>query len=112
MVWCYSRPSAPNQRQLSRVLWYSAGPIWTFNADSIRQPYASSSKSREGYAAAASKSAEGTVQLHKKGKFPESWIYLPVLKGNAKEATGYPTQKPIALLQRIIQASSDRGGRT
>ena len=27
----------------------------------------------------------------------------------AKEKTGYPTQKPLALLERIIKASSNRG---
>jgi len=113
VVWCYSRPSAPRQRQLSRVhdilLWYSAGLTWIFNADAIRQSYALSSIAREGYAATASKVAEGTVQLDAKGKFPESWIYIPVLKGNSLEATGYPTQKPLALLERIVKASSNEG---
>ena len=113
IVWCYSRPSAPKQKQLSRVhdivLWYSKGSAWVFNPDLIRQPYAESSRAREGYAAAASKVAEGTVQLDTKGKFPESWIYIPPLKGNAKEYVGYPTQKPLALLERIIKASSNPG---
>jgi len=31
------------------------------------------------------------------------------LSPNAKEATGYPTQKPLALLHRIIKASSKEG---
>ena len=110
IVWCYSRPSAPNQKQLSRVhniiLWYSVSSQWTFNPDSIRQPYATSSRAREGYSANASKVADGVVELDSRGKFPESWIYIPVLKGNSRESTGYPTQKPIALLERIIKASS------
>ena len=113
IVWCYSRPSAPKQRQLSRVhdivFWYSRSSNWTFNPDSIRQPYASSSREREGYAANASKVAEGTVQLDSHGKFPESWIYIPPLKGNSKEYLGYPTQKPRPLLERIIKAGSNPG---
>ena len=28
---------------------------------------------------------------------------------NAKERTGYPTQKPVALAERIVRASSDVG---
>ena len=36
-------------------------------------------------------------------------IYVPIIKGNSKERTGYPTQKPIALLDKIIQASSNIG---
>ena len=111
IVWCYSRPSAPKQRQLSRVhdiiFWYSKGDIWVFNPDSIRQPYAESSKERDGYSANKSKVADGTVQLDSRGKFPESWIYIPPLKGNSKESVGYPTQKPLKLLDRIIKASSN-----
>lgn len=34
---------------------------------------------------------------------------MPSLNNMAKERTGYPTQKPLALLERIIQASSDSG---
>ena len=34
------------------------------------------------------------------------WADLPFLRGNAPERTGYPTQKPLALLSRIIEASS------
>jgi DNA modification methylase len=34
---------------------------------------------------------------------------IPVINSQATERLGYPTQKPIALLERIIQASSDEG---
>lgn len=34
---------------------------------------------------------------------------IPFLKGNAKESTGYPTQKPLTLLERVISASSNEG---
>lgn len=36
------------------------------------------------------------------------WSDIPQLKGG-KESTGYPTQKPLALLERIIKASSNEG---
>jgi hypothetical protein len=51
----------------------------------------------------------GKVELKKEGKFPEDWIYIPPLKGNSAEYLGYPTQKPEALLERIIKASSKKG---
>ena len=35
--------------------------------------------------------------------------YISIIKGNAKERTGYPTQKPLKLFERIIQASSKEG---
>ena len=35
------------------------------------------------------------------------WIDIPPINSQAKERVGYPTQKPLALLDRIIQASSN-----
>ncbi|GAP71548.1 DNA methylase N-4/N-6 domain protein [Candidatus Symbiothrix dinenymphae] len=114
IIWCYKRPSAPKQRQLPRlhdvIFWYSKGEQWTFNGDAIRVPYAQSSLDRAGYAANASKMTDGgAVELKEDGKLPEDWWDIPMLKGNSKEATGYPTQKPLALLHRIIRASSNEG---
>ena len=34
---------------------------------------------------------------------------IPVINSQSKERTGYPTQKPLALLERIIKASSNKG---
>ena len=36
-------------------------------------------------------------------------IYQSIIKGNAPEKTGYPTQKPIALAERLVAASSRPG---
>ncbi|MYA79839.1 MAG: hypothetical protein F4X39_04840 [Acidobacteriia bacterium] len=38
------------------------------------------------------------------------WADLQFLRGNDPERTGYPTQKPLSLLRRVIAASSDEGG--
>ncbi len=37
------------------------------------------------------------------------WIDIPPINSQAAERLGYPTQKPLALLERIIQASSNPG---
>ena len=112
IIWCYKRPSTPKQRQLPRlhdvIFWYSKGKKWTFNGDKIRIPYAKSSLDRAGYAANMSKMTDGgVVELKEGGKLPEDWWDIPMLKGNSKESTGYPTQKPLALLHRIIKVSSN-----
>ena len=39
----------------------------------------------------------------------DTWEDIPPLMGSSKERLGYPTQKPEALLERIIQASSNEG---
>ncbi|MCY4246501.1 MAG: DNA methyltransferase [Chloroflexi bacterium] len=41
-------------------------------------------------------------------KLNDVWI-IPYLGSTAKERLGYPTQKPLALLERIIRASSNEG---
>lgn len=37
------------------------------------------------------------------------WDDIPPIGAQAQERLGYPTQKPIALLERIISASSNEG---
>ena len=37
------------------------------------------------------------------------WTDIPPLNSQAQERLGYPTQKPVALLERIVQASSNEG---
>jgi adenine specific DNA methylase Mod len=66
--------------------------------------------------------AEGRIVQQKPGSAPRYKLYLDESKGRTvtdnwddiaqvgtKEALGYPTQKPLALLERIIQASSNPG---
>ena len=118
IVWCYSRPSAPNQKKFSRchdtILFYVKSDKNIFNQDAVRIPYSQSSLDRAGYRAKASKIAggvgnEAVVELKEGGKLPEDWWLIPLIKGNSKEILGYPTQKPEALLERIIKASSNEG---
>ena len=51
----------------------------------------------------------GAVELKEGGKYPEDWWDIPMIKGNSKEAIGYPTQKPYSLLERIIKMASNEG---
>ncbi len=66
----------------------------------------------------------GHIHWPKRGKIPRRKVYLDTAKGVPvkdiitdikpltsahKERVGYPTQKPIALLERIIKASSNEG---
>ena len=55
------------------------------------------------------------IEIKKDGKGFYREIYardvwdIPALRGNQPESVGYPTQKPLALLNRVIQASSNEG---
>ncbi len=44
----------------------------------------------------------------KKAALPDVWD-IPILNPMAKERTGYPTQKPLALYRRLVEASSNEG---
>ncbi len=37
------------------------------------------------------------------------WYDIPPVQGSSRERTGYPTQKPLALLERVIAVSSNPG---
>ena len=48
-------------------------------------------------------------QYLKEGGFPKDWWQIPFINSQAKERIDYATQKPEALLERIIKASSNEG---
>ena len=116
IVWCYTGPGSPRMRQFNRkhdtIHWYSKGDTWTFNADSVRLQH--HEKTLQNFKEGLSGSGLADTPL-RPGKVPESW--WAQAKGNglaitARQKTqyvGYPTQKPLALLDRIIRASSNEG---
>ena len=44
-----------------------------------------------------------------KGKLPTDTWWHTIVGTNSKEKTGYPTQKPLGILRRILRASSNPG---
>jgi DNA modification methylase len=112
LVWCYYGPGTAGMRQFNRkhdsILWYSKSPeSWTFNSNAIRVPYHEST-------AAKFKSEgtgfDGTEADLSKGKVPEDWwADVPIVARLRNEISGYPTQKPIKLLSRIIEAATNPG---
>lgn len=54
-------------------------------------------------------SYKGYLELMKGSPMQDVWTDIPPLMGGAQERLGYPTQKPLALLERIISASSNNG---
>jgi site-specific DNA-methyltransferase (adenine-specific) len=45
----------------------------------------------------------------KRGKLPTDTWWHTIVGTNSREKTGYPTQKPVGVIRRIIQASSNPG---
>lgn len=109
VIWTYHGPS-PIRRAFNRkhdtILVYVKGRDYTFNADAVREPYNPNTVKTFG---ASPKAGFGKVPDLERGKVPEDWWYFPVVARLHNERTGYPTQKPHALLERIIRASSNPG---
>jgi site-specific DNA-methyltransferase (adenine-specific)/adenine-specific DNA-methyltransferase len=110
IVWVYTGPSAPGQQQFSRkhevIFWHTKGDNWIFNVDDVRIPY---HKTTAGKFESEGTGFGGKEADLSKGKIPEDWWYLPIVSRVRNEILGYPTQKPEALLERIIKASSNEG---
>ena len=109
IVWVYHGPSpikSAFNRKHDTILAYTRSEDYTFNVDDVRQPYDPNTvKTFE----SSSKAGFGKVPDLERGKVPEDWWYFPVVARLHSERTGYPTQKPQALLERIILASSNPG---
>lgn len=109
VVWTYHGPSpirSAFKRKHDTLLVYVKGEGYTFNVDAVRVPYDPSTVKTF---ASSPKAGFGKVPDLARGKVPEDWWYFPVVARLHNERTGYPTQKPEALLARIIQASSNPG---
>lgn len=109
IIWVYHGPS-PVRRAFNRkhdtLLAYTKSGKYTFNADAVREPYNPNTvKTFE----ASPRAGFGKIPDLERGKVPEDWWYFPVVARLHSERTGYPTQKPEALLERIVLASSRPG---
>ncbi len=50
-----------------------------------------------------------TKEKAERGKLPTDVWWHTIVSPTGKEKTGYPTQKPLGILRRVIQASSKEG---
>jgi hypothetical protein len=100
IIWAYDYGGRPRDRwppKHDTILLYAKVPgQHVFNVDAIeRIPYM----------------APGLVGPEKaaRGKLPTDTWWHTIVPTNGSEKTGYPTQKPLGILRRIIQASSHPG---
>lgn len=113
-IWCYTGPSSPGMKQFAKkhdvIFWYSKGSKWTFNVDSVRLPYKESTLANQGRKTGFTTGNPNLVcELNPLGKFPEDWWVHNVIAPVSKEKLGYDTQKPEALLERLILVASNPG---
>lgn len=113
IVWCYTGPSQtsnyfPKKHEI--IFWYGKGESWIFNSDQLRIPYKKSNIWTGGTSVIGRGSDERLKELDERGKLVEDWWSdIATIGYSHSEIINYPTQKPEALLSRIIKASSNQG---
>ncbi|MFZ5477043.1 MAG: DNA-methyltransferase [Myxococcota bacterium] len=102
IVWAYDYGARATKRwspKHDNLLWYVKDPKrYTFRYDDIdRIPYM----------------APGLVGPEKaaRGKTPTDTWWNTIVSPNGREKTGYPTQKPLAIVERIVRVHSNPGDR-
>jgi site-specific DNA-methyltransferase (adenine-specific) len=99
IIWAYDYGGRPRDRwprKHDNILWYAKSDQWTFDRTQIdRIPYM----------------APGLVGAEKaaRGKLPTDTWWMTIVPTRSRERVGYPTQKPLSLLERIVRASSREG---
>ncbi|MEJ2412074.1 MAG: site-specific DNA-methyltransferase, partial [Anaerolineales bacterium] len=109
IIWTYHGPSpirSAFNRKHDMILFYSKTDQYKFEVDRVRVPYASNTVETF---KSSKKAGFGKVPDLERGKVPEDWWYFPVVARLHQERTGYPTQKPESLLERIILSTTDPG---
>ena len=101
IIWAYDYGARTTKKwppKHDNILWYARDPDnYIYNLASIdRIPYM----------------APGLVGPEKaaRGKLPTDTWWHTIVSPTGKEKTGYPTQKPLGILKRILAASSRPGG--
>ena len=100
IIWAYDYGARATKRWPAKhdnILWYTRDPaLYTFHLDATdRIPYM----------------APGLVGAEKaeRGKTPTDVWWHTIVSPTGKEKTGYATQKPLGILERIIRVHSDPG---
>jgi len=100
IIWAYDYGGRPRNKWAPKhdtIYWFANNPEkWVFNRDEIdRLPYMAPSLV--------------TPEKAEAGKLPTDTWWMTIVPTNGTERTGYPSQKPLKLLKRIIAASSSPG---
>ena len=102
IIWAYDYGARTTKRWSPKhdsILWYVKDPArYTYRADeSDRLPYM----------------APGLVTVEKRarGKMPTDTWWHTIVSPTGREKTGYPTQKPLGILERIVKVHTKPGDR-
>jgi len=107
LIWYYQTGGASKgrfSRKHDTILFYSMGREFYFDGKAVAIPRGAGAMKRAQCATGARIKATDT---HKN---PDDVLVVPALNPMARERNGYPTQKPVALLEFLIKALCPPGG--
>jgi DNA modification methylase len=118
IIWCYRGGGTPDKDFAQKhdvILRYSKGPQYYFDVDPVRIPYSDASTERLQNKANVFRGDKvyRNYEPNELGKHPEDWWTIqPIMPSEKQERSVcyYPTQKPVELLQRIIDSSTPPNG--
>ena len=107
IVWCYAgggTPAIDFPRKYDSILRYTKGDKYTFNTE--RKPYKENTQMVGRH---STYSGGARINLNRGTPITDWWTDIKTATGWSQERVGYPTQKPLALVERIIKVSSNPG---
>ena len=114
VIWYYRGAGVSKHRYGRRhdnIFFYTKGKSWTFNSDAARTPYAPATVERFKHYIGNVRGERdfGLQKLNPRGKHPDDVWEISIVAPSARDRLGYPTQKPLELLTRIVGVSSNPG---
>jgi DNA modification methylase len=118
LIWCYRGGGTPQKDFAEKhdvILRYSKTDNYYFDVDSVRIPYSDASTERLKNKANVFRGDKvyRNYEPNELGKHPEDWWTIqPIMPSEKQERSVcyYPTQKPVELLQRIVDSSAPPNG--
>ena len=118
IVWCYAVGGKSRRgfgRKHDTILWYARTGEWAFYPDAVRVPRRGGSHMRL-VGGVQEKTDRKTGRIYRypvaAGKVPEDWWSdIETLNHSDRERTGWPSQKPERLVERILRAVTVPGDR-
>ena len=114
IIWCYNGPGSPGMKHFNKkhdtIFWYSKSENYSFFDQQIRIEHNEKTKENFKKGLDGSGFVSESYDLDAKGKIPEDW-WLMAIAGrfpvDGIKRVDYATEKPWALLERIVKASSN-----
>jgi site-specific DNA-methyltransferase (adenine-specific) len=106
IIWYYANGMSAHRFFANRheeVVWFAKSKKYWFDLDSVREPFDELTK------LAYLKDKRLRPESIEKGKNPTNVWRIGRLQGNSLERVGHPTQKPAALIRRLVRSLSYPG---